>query len=94
MNNLRKYRAAKGLTMQELAKLVGVSRTGLGLAENGHLSISLAQKCSKVLEVNVFELLGEDALVLPVTCNEDIIAIVHTLNKAGNRLCACDKPND
>ena len=63
MNNLKRYRALRGLTQSELAHRVGVSRTSIHNAENGKLSLVLATKCEEVLQVNRYALLGLDAIV-------------------------------
>ena len=69
-NNLKQYRALRGLTQQELADRVGVSRTSIHNAEYGKLSLQLAKKCEEVLMVNRYALLGMDALIGKPNKNE------------------------
>lgn len=62
MIQLRKYRKAKHLTQQQLADMVGVSRSALGMWEIGKSEPSnemLASLCS-ILEVSVDALLGHE----------------------------------
>ena len=63
MNNLRQYRAVRGVTQSQLAHRCGVSRTAIHDAETGHLSLKLATKCEEVLRVNRYALLGLDAII-------------------------------
>lgn len=63
MNNLKHYRASRNVTQLDLAHRTGVSRTSIFNAENGHLSLELAEKCAAALGVNRYALLGLDAVV-------------------------------
>lgn len=63
MNNLRKFRKAKGLTQQELAQEVGLPfNTFISKCELGYkkLPYDLAVKIAKVLNCDVYELMGDD----------------------------------
>ena len=60
MNNLRKVRLEKNITLTKAASLLGISRTGLFDAEMGVVSVNLAEKAAKVFNVNLFEILGQD----------------------------------
>lgn len=70
MNNLRKYRAEKGLTLEELGAKIGTTRQRAFSCEK-HLSVNIAKKCAIILDENVFEILGTDVLkILPKTQEE------------------------
>lgn len=62
MNNLRKIRKKKGLTQQELADMVGVSRQLICYMEKGKYNItnSIIKKMSKALEISPVEIMGVD----------------------------------
>ncbi|GAB4316210.1 MAG: helix-turn-helix transcriptional regulator [Promethearchaeota archaeon] len=57
-NNLRALRERKGLTQQQLAELVGVTRETISIVERGRYnpSLPLAFKLARVLEVSVEDL--------------------------------------
>lgn len=58
LNNLKEYRAKKGLNQHDLGVLVGVSRQTISLIERGDYnpSITVCLKLSKVLGVGVEEI--------------------------------------
>ena len=63
-NNMKVHRAKKGLTQEQLAELVGVTRTTINFVERGRWvpSTVLALKIAKVFEVpfeEVFYLLAK-----------------------------------
>lgn len=63
MRNLRKLRAIKGITQDELAKEMGLSRVMINLYESenyGKLSKKSAKKLSEFFGVSVIELYGFD----------------------------------
>lgn len=65
MNNLRKYRIENGLSQTKLAQVTGLKdRSYLSQCERGasHLSLEKANKIAKILNVNVYELMGDDIL--------------------------------
>jgi len=80
MNNLKHYRASRNVTQLDLAQRCGVSRTSIFNAENGKLSLDLAEKCSKALGVNRYVLLGLDAVV-GKPHQDELKLIVEELNK-------------
>jgi len=55
MNNIKKYRKKAGLTQEELAKKMGVSKSFVCLKENGKRGISIedAKLFSKALKVPI-----------------------------------------
>lgn len=60
--NVRKARLAKGLTIEQLAELVGISDSFLGVAERGSsgFSIETIVAIAKVLDVSTDNLLLEN----------------------------------
>lgn len=56
------HRRKKGITQEEMAKLLGVSRTTLSFYENGIKKISLAQlyKIAEILGLNIQDLFVDD----------------------------------
>lgn len=63
MNNLKKFRKKKNLSQNKLADLVGLnSRSYISQCERGksRLSLDIAKKLAKALNVNVYELMGDD----------------------------------
>lgn len=64
MNNLTKIRGKHEITLTELASKIGITKQALSLNEKGHLNVRVAQKAADILGENVFDVLGEDALVL------------------------------
>jgi putative transcriptional regulator len=58
VNNVRQYREKKGLTQEELAKLVGVSRQSIISVEKGQYTCStiLALKIAATLKAKVEDL--------------------------------------
>lgn len=65
MNNLKKYREKRQISQTRLAELLGLSdRSYLSQCETGRsrLSLKMAQKISKVLSVDLYELMGDEFL--------------------------------
>ncbi len=63
MNNLRKYRKLNKLTQVQLAKLAGMKwHTFISQCENGEkrLPFDLGKKLAKILDVDVYDLMGDD----------------------------------
>lgn len=71
MNNLKKIRSLAGMTQTELADAIRVSKTAIVNAELGVISVEMAKKCASVLQVNVFSILGKDALKIQPESTED-----------------------
>ena len=81
MNNLAFYRAKKGLNQRELGEKLGLTDASISLAEHSKLPVKTAIKAAEVLGVNVFSLLGADALrVLPLTA-EDKEALIQVIRE-------------
>ena len=75
-NNLAKYRGKHGLTQTQLGEMLGMTKAGVSHFEKNTISFKTAQKCAKILNENVFNILGTDALkVLPQTEEEKEILI-------------------
>lgn len=66
MNRLREYRLAHDLSQEELATRAQCTRAYISSVERGvkRLSMRMAKKFSKVLNVDPYELLGTDAIAL------------------------------
>lgn len=76
MNNLSKYRKEAGLTQEQLADILGITKAGVSFLEKRKLSFASAKKCAEILHVNPFELLGSDILrAIPYTDEEKAILI-------------------
>ena len=70
MRNLKKLRAIRGLTQEQLAKEVGMTRIMINLYENnsyeGKPTLKSIQKFSKFFNVSIIELYGLDIFkILP-----------------------------
>lgn len=70
-NNLEKYRGAKGLTQEELGKMVGMTKQAVSHHERNALNPDNAIKFAEVLGVNVFELMGDDVLLMKPANDKD-----------------------
>lgn len=81
MNNLKKIRGKQGLSAKELSQKLGVSRQFLWYNENKTISLSLALRAAKILNVNVFEILGKDAFVLTPKTDEDIEIVIKNIKE-------------
>lgn len=70
-NNLAKLRGKHGVTQQELADAVGVTKQGMSYNETGQCSVITAKRAAAFLGENIFEVLGTDVFrVLPKTEEE------------------------
>lgn len=67
MNRLKELRKEKGLTQQQLADIVGITRRGYQKWENGESSIKSeqAQKLADFFDVNISYLLGGSIKNIP-----------------------------
>ena len=79
MNNLAFYRAKKGLNQRELGEKLGLTDASISLAEHSKLPIKAALEASKILDVNVFTLLGTDSLKLIPKTEEDKAALIEVI---------------
>ena len=67
-NNLAFYRAKRGLNQRELGEKLGLTDASVSLAEHSKLPVKTALKAAEILDINVFALLGTDALrIIPLT---------------------------
>lgn len=73
MNKIREARLAKGLTMKELGKRVGVSEGAISHYELGQRQANYETllKIGEVLDVSVAYLLGEDVTSIPAVISKD-----------------------
>ena len=67
MQNLRKFRKAKGLNQDQLAEIVGVSASAISQYENGHKtpSFETALKLAEALDCELADLVSERENVIP-----------------------------
>jgi transcriptional regulator with XRE-family HTH domain len=79
MNNLAIYRAKAGLNQRQLGEKIGLKDASVSLAEHSKLPIKTAQKAAEVLNVNVFALLGTDALRIVPKTKEDKEALIEVI---------------
>ena len=63
-NNLAKIRGKHQMTQKDLAEKLEISTQGLCFSEKGKVSVKVAEKTAEILNENVFDILGSDALVL------------------------------
>lgn len=71
MNNLAVYRAKAGLNQRELGEKTGFSDASISFFEHSTLSVKHAKVIAEALNVNIFALLGADALRILPTTEED-----------------------
>jgi transcriptional regulator with XRE-family HTH domain len=79
MNNLKKIRGRKCISSTELCKMMNITRQSLWNYETKTLPAKTAVKFAEVLGVNVFELLGKDALTLLPLTQEDKDFLIATI---------------
>ena len=74
-NNIKQFRVREGLTQEELAKKINISRQMVGLIENNKTipSVEIALKLSKVLKEPVEKIFFERALLF--CCFNDIMSL-------------------
>ena len=78
-NKLVKYRGKHGLTQAELGEKLGVTKATISYIEKNRLSAKQAQKCAEVLNENVFNILGLDALKIVPKTEEDKNILIETI---------------
>ena len=81
MNNLKKIRGKHEISQEELARKIGVTKQIISISEVGKISGKSALKIAKVLDENVFDILGFDAFVVLPETVEDIEALKRTLDE-------------
>lgn len=81
MNNLAFYRAKKGLNQRELGEKLGLTDASVSLAEHSKLPVKTALKASEILNVNVFSLLGTDALRIVPKTEEEKEALIKVIKE-------------
>lgn len=79
MNNLKKIRGRKCISSAELCEMMNITRQSLWNYETKTLPAKTAVKFAEVLGVNVFELLGKDALTLLPLTQEDKDFLIATI---------------
>lgn len=80
-NNLRSIRLRKGLTQEQLAEILNMTKAGVSHAEKSEMTASRAHKLAKILEVSPMELLGEDNFKIKPSSKEERNMLIEMLNK-------------
>lgn len=80
LNNLKRLRKEKGITQEEMANRLGISRVTYYSIENGkqELSIQKVDEIVKILNITLFDLIKSE---IPNTDKEDIILEVLEVRK-------------
>ena len=78
-NNLAVYRAKKGLNQRQLGEKLGLTDASISLFEHSKLPVKNAIKIAEILDVNVFSLLGTDALRIVPTSEADKEALIEII---------------
>ena len=78
-NNLVKYRSKHGFTQEKLGEKLGVTKATISYIEKNRLSAKQAQKCAKILNENVFNILGLDAFKIIPKTEEDKNILIETI---------------
>lgn len=78
-NNLAVYRAKKGLNQRQLGEKLGLTDASISLFEHSKLPVKNALKIAEILDVNVFSLLGTDALRIVPTSEADKEALIEII---------------
>lgn len=88
---IKSARIAKGMTQEELGKILGVQKSAIAKYENGrvvNIKRSTLKKISEVLDIRPSELIYEEMqkkndtlsdVVLKLNSNDDLLSIVETL---------------
>lgn len=92
-SKIKAARIAKGLTQEELGKLLGVQKSAVAKYENGrvvNIKRSMLKKISDVLGIRPSELIFEEAqknndiisdIIVKMRTDEDFLSVVETLYK-------------
>lgn len=78
-NNLVKYRGKHGFTQEKLGEKLGVTKATISYIEKNRLSAKQAQKCAKILNENVFNILGLDVFKIVPKTEEDKNILIETI---------------
>lgn len=78
LNNLKKYRQARGFSQQRLADKADCARSYISEVENGsqRLTLKMATRFGEILNVAPFDLLGADAIKYRGSFAESLQALV------------------
>lgn len=82
-NNIKQFRVREGLTQEELAKKINISRQMIGLIENNKTipSVEIALKLSKVLKESIENLFLFFWKGFTICCFNDIMSLKQTKKK-------------
>lgn len=78
-NNLAKYRGKHNLTQEQLGSLLGVSKAAISYIEKYKINFKMATKIAKVLNENVFDIMGTDVLKALPTNETDKNIIIEAI---------------
>ena len=81
MNRLAKIRGSKSIAAIELSKMLNVSHPALSYNEKKKISVEIALKSAKALNVNVFEILWDEVLRLKPTTQEDKEVLIRMISE-------------
>lgn len=84
MNNIKKHRGSLGLSQQQLADKIGVSRAtiiGLENYDNIYLSIETAKKLSELFNCSIVDVYGVDILRYVPRNEEEKKQIIDIINE-------------
>lgn len=81
MNNLLRIRIDRNLTQQDLADLLGMTKSNVCYMETHELTFRSAERIAKILKVNVFEIMGEDIFKSTPKTSEDIVVLEKVLEE-------------
>lgn len=92
MNNLKRYREQKNLSQERLAELLlkddgsSVGRTVISQLETGkrRLNLKTAEKLGAILNVDPYELIGEELLVIEPKDSKDLNKMISSLSSSFN----------
>ena len=79
-NNLRSLRLSRGLTQEQLGKLLHVTNAGICFMEKKGMSAKVARKCAQVLGVSPLAILGADNFRIKPSSEEERNRLIEILN--------------
>ena len=80
-NNIKFLRVKHGYTQKELGEKIGMHAHAVGYAENHKCTPKLAKTVAKVLDENIFEVMGSDVLKIMPTTQEEKAILVKIIEK-------------
>lgn len=81
MNRLAKIRGSKGIDASTFCKMIGISHPSLSYNEKNKIAVKIAKKSAEALNVNVFEILGDEVLRLKPTTQEEKEIVIRIISE-------------